>query len=243
MDIEKLIREIENQRDLMVTVSTGGPRIDDVNEEYKERRQLIKAELRKLSLDDPNPHGDLWAWHGRWSSGDLSTYASRRAYLADMYQPLIDHLIEGPPLTGTQVFEELTGWHRIDRGIIEVRRLLASAENEEEFQAIGLFCRELLITLGQLVYDPDLHSSSDETEPSSTDAKRMLSAYIRHELKGSTHEAGRRYARAALDLANNLQHSRTADFRRAALCSQATVSMINLIAVLVGRISRESLGV
>lgn len=77
---EELIAEIEKQRSLMSAVATGGPKIDTVNSEYIERRNRIAAELRRRSLADPNPHGDLWAWYGRWSAGDLRGWASRRAY-------------------------------------------------------------------------------------------------------------------------------------------------------------------
>jgi hypothetical protein len=63
----------------------------------------------------------------------------------------------------------------------------------------------------------------------------MIEAYINKELAGSTNEASRRHAKAALDLANDLQHKRTAHFRQAALCAEATNSVMNLIAIISGR--------
>ena len=59
----------------------------------------------------------------------------------------------------------------------------------------------------------------------------MIEAYIAVELAGASKEALRRHAKAAFDLANELQHKRTADFRHAALSSEATVAVINLIAI------------
>ena len=44
----------------------------------------------------------------------------------------------------------------------------------------------------------------------------------------------RRHAKASLDLANELQHQRTAAFRKAALCAEATASVVNIIAILSG---------
>ena len=68
---EGLIQEIEAQKALMIAVSTGGPRIQQVNEEYKERRIEIQSRLLELGIKDPNPYGDLWSWYGKWSDGSL----------------------------------------------------------------------------------------------------------------------------------------------------------------------------
>jgi hypothetical protein len=105
---------------------------------------------------------------------------------------------------------------------------------EEQFQAVGLLCRETLISLGQAVYDAELHRTPDGVAPSDTDAKRMLEAYIAAAFAGSAHEHTRKYARAAYDLAAHLQHRRTASFREAAACTEATTSIVNLIAIMAG---------
>jgi len=57
-----LVRFIEAQIDLMISVATGGPRIQAKNVEYKERREDIRGRLQSLGRDDPNPFADLWAW-------------------------------------------------------------------------------------------------------------------------------------------------------------------------------------
>ena len=238
MTDDDLITEIQAQRSLMVAVATGGPRIQEVNQQYTDRRERIAAELRRRGLEDPNPHSDLWAWYGRWSSGDMPSWASRRAHLSEMYQPLIDQIRSGPSATGAELFEEPTGWPRVDRGIYELRRRLEQALTEEQFQAVGLLCRETLISLAQVVYDPQRHPTTDNVAASETDAKRMLDAYIAVELSGGGNEGVRRHAKAALALANDLQHHRTADYRQAALCAEATTSVVNLIAIISGRRDR-----
>jgi len=47
---EELIAEVENQRNLVIAVATGGPRIDTVNPQYIERRARIAAELRRRNI-------------------------------------------------------------------------------------------------------------------------------------------------------------------------------------------------
>ena len=111
----ELIEEIEAQRVLMVAVSTGGPRIDAANPEYASRRNLIRGKLDQRALQDPNPYNDLWAWYGKWSSGDLPSYRSRRLYLAELYNPLIDRIRRGPAAQGVEIVGEPTGWARVDR--------------------------------------------------------------------------------------------------------------------------------
>jgi hypothetical protein len=150
--------------------------------------------------------------------------------------------VSGKPVFGYQqgegraeVFEEPTGWQKVDRQIQEVRLRLDTAEAEEQFQAVGLLCRESLISVAQEVFNPGRHKSTDGVVPSETDAKRMLESFLETELTGTSNEEARAHARAALRLALALQHKRAADFRTAALCAEATFSVINIVAILGGR--------
>lgn len=235
-----LIKEIDCQKALMIAVSTGGPRIQEKNEEYKERRLSIKAALLRKQIEDPNPYSDLWAWYGKWSSGDLPTYQSRREYLTALYQPLLDNLaiqdIEHP---SEPTFEE-TGWPKVDRGVDGIRMSLETARTEVDFQTVGLRCRETLISLAQAVYNPFRHNPSDSTTPSRTDAFRMLDAYFSCELCGSSVEALRKHAKASLGLANDIQHRRSATFRDAALVAEATRTVVNIVAIISGRRDPQS---
>lgn len=237
---EELIQDLEQQKALIISVSTGGPRIQTVNEQYKDRCQRIRSALRERGLEDPNPHSDLWEWYGKWSSGDLPTYQSRRQYVAEMYSSLLERLRRGTGSGMPVLSIEPTGWIRLDRNVDMVRRQLAEANNEEQFQTVGLLCREAFISLAQAVYDPARHPPVDGTVPSKTDAKRMLECYIAVELAGGPNEQVRHFAKSALDLANSLQHSRTATFRDAAACAEVTTCVVNLIAIISGRRDAET---
>ena len=233
---EDLIREIESQRDMMIAVATGGPKIDTVNDEYRQRRKVIVAGLRERHLDDPNPYKDLWEWYGRWSSGDLPSWSSRRTFIAGLFSPALDRLANGPSVKrSAEVIDEPTGWMRVDRSMGEARTGLAEARNEEQYQAVGLMCRETLISLAGVVFDPAKHKAIDGKTLSETDAMGQLEAYLTTELKGSTNEVMRHHAKAALKLANELVHKRTAGFRIAALCAEATASVVNLVAIISGK--------
>jgi hypothetical protein len=140
-----------------------------------------------------------------------------------------------------EVFEEPTGWPKVDRQTDEVRLRLREARAEEQYQAVGHLCREVLISVAQAVYDRDRHPPLDGTEPSPTDAKRMLDAFLAVKLPGPGNADARKHARAAFDLANGVQHDRAATFRDAALCAEAAISVVRIIAIASGRRERTEL--
>jgi hypothetical protein len=154
--------------------------------------------------------------------------------------------ISGKPVFGpqkigqrVQLFEEPTGWQKVDRQLQELRHRLDTAESEEQCQAVGLLSREVLISAAQEVFDPRRHSSPDGVEPSDTDTRRMLEGFFNAELQGNGNEEARAHAKAALRLALALQHARTAGYQMAALCAEATSSVVNILAVLAGRRGRS----
>ena len=164
---------------------------------------------------------------------------------ADGWQLVPGKVISGKPLYVAQsaqrvaVYEAPTGWQKVDRQLQEMRSRLDSADTEEQYQAVGLLCREVLISVAQEVYDPSLHTPIDDKAPSDTDAKRMLEAIFEVELKGSSNEEARAHAKAAVRLALALQHKRLADFRTAALCAEGTWSVVNMLAIVAGRRGRR----
>src|SRR5690606_23920236 len=117
----------------------------------------------------------------------------------------------------------------------EIRLQMSRATAEEQYQAVGLLCRELLISTSQAVFDAVEHPTVDGVPASKTDAKRMFEAYIEATLIGSSNDHLRKHVRAAYDLAAHLQHRRTASFRDAAICVEATLSVVNIIAIIAGR--------
>jgi hypothetical protein len=226
---------IEAERDSMLSVSTGGPRIQELNPAYLIRRKQVAAFLREHGLEDPNRYSDLWAWYGKWSNGDLPTYQSRREFLRELFAPTLQALAQRSAGHAASPVAQPTGWLRVDRDIDTYRLRLEQARAELEFQQVGLCCREALISLGQAVFDPQKHAPSDGVKPSDTDAFRLIEAFFTAELGGSSNETVRAHAKSAVRLANELVHRRTADRRAALLCAEATRTVINLAAIVAGR--------
>lgn len=230
-----LYAEILIHRNQLIAVSTGNGRIQDFDDYYKARHRRIASALNARGIDNPNQFESLWDWYNKWKTS-LGSYAERRRYISDMYQPLIACLINAPePAVPAR---EPTGWDRVDRAVEKARSQMKVAKHEEDYQTVGLLCREILISLGQAVYVPSIHTTPDGVTPSKTDAGRMIEAFFAYIIPGSSNENVRRHARAALQLAVELQHRRTADFRAAALCLEATFSTTNIVAILSGRRDR-----
>lgn len=130
-------------------------------------------------------------------------------------------------------------WTAVDLTITKAGEQLRKGETSEDFQTVGLLCREALISLAQAVFDPSRHKTENSVVPSSTDSKRMLEAFFMSELSGGSNEEARRHARASISLADSLVHRRTATFRDAALCIEATQSTANLVSIVTGRTETE----
>lgn len=230
MNDDELLSGIEFLRNTLISVSTGQERIQEVEGTYKEIYLAVSQELFKRHIENPIGFHSLWEWHGRWSKPDLSSYSSRRVFIGELINPLEEKI-----RSRKWALPELTGWPGVDQAISQIKNDLQAASNEMAYQTIGLKCRETLISLAQIVYDPSKHKLPDDIEVSNTDAKRMLDAYIATELRGKSNEEIRKFAKSVLDVANYLQHNRTATFRDAALCYEATRSVVEVIAILEGK--------
>jgi hypothetical protein len=223
-----LLSELLIHRAMMVAIATNGPRIQDVDDYYRAREARIRRSLPE-GVTYENPHTDLWAWYRHWSA-ELPQYKDRRFYVRQLFGPVIDAIATRSSLPSEP--REATGWERVGRTLSKARTQLQTASAEEDCQAIGLLCREVIISLAQAVYDPRIHESLDGGKPSATDANRMLEAYIGHAFPGESFKEVRAHARASLALALNLQHRRTATRQLAALCVEATASTTAVIAII-----------
>lgn len=223
-----LLSELLIHRAMMIDVATGGARIQDVDDYYRAREARIRQALPE-GVTYENPHADLWAWYHHWSA-DLPQYKDRRFYVRQLFGPAIEAIAKRSSLPSEP--REATGWERVDRALSKARTQLETASAEEDCQAIGLLCREAIISLAQAVYDPTIHESLDGVRPSDTDANRMLEAYIAHVFPGASNKEVRAHHRASLALALNLQHRRTATRQLASLCVEATASTTAVVSII-----------
>ena len=230
-----LLPELIIHREMMIAVATGSQSIQDVDDYYGARQVRLVEGCAGAGIKYENPHEGLWDWYNYWKAEGWGTYAERGEYVRKLFAGPVAAAVGRVHSPSPVAEREPTGWERVDRSLTKARVQFSTAAAEEDWQAIGLVCREVLISLGQAVFVEDVHESADGVKPSPTDAKRMLEAYFRHELPGDGYKEVRAHARAAVDLAVHLQHRRTATRQLAALCLEAASSAVAVVAIIAGR--------
>ncbi len=231
-----LKQNIETVRNIMVSVATGGNRIQEEDERYKKLNTQIIRDCKKLNLTYNNPYSNLWEWYGKWKA-DFSTYQERRTYINELFAPTLVYFDDTENYNSIETFVELDDWERIRRAVTKIKRESSVAKNEEDFQLIGLLCREVIISLAQAVYNPDIHGAEDEKGVliGKTDAVRMIGNYISFELSGCSNDELRAYAKNTNKLANKLIHERNATKKDMLLSVSSTIALINFIGIIAGK--------
>ena len=158
-----LLPELIIQQEMMIDVATGSRSIQDVNDYYIARQARLSSLCEAAGAAYDNGHSDLWAWFHFYKE-NFASYAERRKYVRDLFKPTIEFASSRTPSSGTP--REPTGWERVDRTLAKARTRIDTASGEEDYQAIGLLCREVMISLAQAVYDPAIHFSEDGVLPS-----------------------------------------------------------------------------
>lgn len=226
--VEGLLALLKTQAGLLVAVSTGGPRIQEVNIEYQERRRKLNAGLRRRGIDPPFPWDDLWAWYGEWST-ELATYKERRLRIGEQARPVREALEAA--LVGVQVSDPggvgHATWLSLDARVDGIVSELRDAQNRDDLQDVGRRCREVLIDTAKLLADPSLVPEGAEP-PRAGDAKAWLELFLAARAAGRSHRELRAFIPPAWDLAQKVTHG---DIERvdAYAAAQATVLVVRTL--------------
>ena len=106
----ELLEALTRMQAAMVSVATGGARIQQKENEFRVLFDEVADALADRSVESRPPFRELWDWYGHWSSGKMKTYQSRREYVSEVFKPIID-AVRG---RDGRAFEP-TGWQRVDR--------------------------------------------------------------------------------------------------------------------------------
>lgn len=136
------------------------------------------------------------------------------------------------PLSFVRPAPEPTHWEKVDRQVTAMRNQLTRAASEEDFQAVGHLGREAMISLAQVVINPAEAVGEDGKLPSSTDAARLLDAYIGKALPGGGNEALRKAVRGVVQATSAVVHDRNATPMDAALVAELVSSSVQLVHIL-----------
>ncbi len=234
--IKELRQNIDIVKSIMVSVATGGERIQNVDDRYKKLHSTIKAECDKLGIPYNNKYASLWDWYGKWRV-DFPSYQERRDFIRELFASTLTGL-DNSKNNEVDVFVQLDDLGKINRMIGKIRSNTWTAKDIEDFQSIGVSCREVLISLGQIVYNPALHGEEDETgtKISKADAERMFLAYFKYKFSGKHNKELRDYVKGVKGIANQLTHKDTSTRKDMLLTVSTTLSLINFIGILEDKI-------
>lgn len=204
--LEGLIELLDAQKQLLISVATGGERIDDVNKKYIRRRKSLNNALRDRGMKSPFLYEDLWSWYGHWSS-EFGTYAQRRVHITGLANPMREQLESIQE--GAQVSDPggdlLPTWALLDSRVEGIANELRTARTTDDFQDVGRRCREVLIDAAKLLADPALVPEGTDA-PKAADAKAWLELFLANRAAGRSHAELRKFIPAAWDLAQKVTH-------------------------------------
>src|SRR5690606_33325256 len=127
-------------RSLLIRIATGKDTIQEKNDEYIIIKKQSDKLLASFSLDFKIDFEDLWKWFHFYKE-HFDSYKERRKYVYNLFNPIIGALVKTKDISREEI--PLTGWDRVDRVLSKTNEQLGLAQNEEDFQQIGLLCREI----------------------------------------------------------------------------------------------------
>lgn len=116
------------------------------------------------------------------------------------------------------------------RKLKNIATLIDSATEIEDFQAIGVQCREVLIELGNLIYFDEM--AGDSEQPQASNFKKKAELFIQFYLTGSDNSDYRniikKLTESTWDYANKITHSQNATFYEASTCVSLCTSLVGM---------------
>ncbi|MGO2646354.1 MAG: hypothetical protein ACTH9R_09240 [Lactococcus cremoris] len=116
------------------------------------------------------------------------------------------------------------------RKLKNVAQLIDSAHEVEDFQSIGVQCREILIELGNYIYVPDMATNGEQ--PQKSNFKQKVELFLQFYLKGSENSDYRsmikKLTESTWEYACKITHSSKATFYEALSCVMMCTSLIGV---------------
>lgn len=226
--LEGLVELLDAQKQLLISVATGGERIDDVNKRYIRRRKALNSALRTRGIKPPFPYEDLWSWYGHWSA-ELGSYAQRRVHITGLANPVREQL--EAMLDGVEVSDPggdpLPTWASLDARVEGIVNELRTDRTTDDYQDVGRRCREVLIDTAKLLADRSLVPAGQEP-PQAANAKAWLDLFLASRASGRSYAELRKFIPAAWDMAQKVTHGGI-ERVEAYAAAQATVLVVRTL--------------
>jgi hypothetical protein len=161
--------------------------------------------------------------------------AQVRSYLRSVFHPIEDHVhriqdeIWDTELTQPISPHAATGWSKVDREILEMRDQFRAARSEQAHSSIGNSCNRILHFLSEAAFIPDRHLPAGEALPPVAKTKHRFDLIIERELAQSNQASLRKFARAAVELAEVVKHGSTPSRMDAGIAADGVIVLVNIM--------------
>ena len=143
---DSVIALITAEKDTLIKAGTGVLQIRDVkvNNEYKAKHSYLVSLLKQLGLEPVHAYNDLWDWYNDYNLRELKTYQSRRLFIKNIFEPLLNTIQNSEESALQLISYEPTGWEKVDDGVARLKEVLTEANETADFQSVGMYVGALL---------------------------------------------------------------------------------------------------
>lgn len=222
--------------DLQLSGTSGDSRIADT-----EMRIAVRALERTTSRAGREvrlPFRDHATWRSYWirrGASGSGGWQARRDLLSELFdEPYAALMAAQDRHHDSTLVEPVTprdrlDWPEVDTEIGELRRHFRTATTPQDYRGVGNDCVHLSEALSRKVYIHAEHGPPGSDEPSPDKTKIRLTSYVEAKLPGADNAELRKFARAAIELAQAVKHGGTPTRTEAGILADAVVMLANML--------------
>lgn len=236
-DLEVALSVTQAIKNELISYATHGG-ISTDNDEIKLLIRAGKVVVARIGLEFPKlPFRNYDSFKDYWMSEGMSgggSWSVRRGFVSSLFQPLeaaIDEIEEREMIDGLAnpiSPRSDMGWPVVDSEIAQLRKRFAVAHTPQDYSGIGVACVRVLESLGDVVYDPAIHSLGRSVLPRDKTKSRFESV-VSHNLHGSASDEIVSAAKAIVALAHKVKHTETSSRRDAGIACDAVILLANML--------------
>ena len=239
-DISLFENSIARIIEILISVSTGVSRIEELNDEYISLYKLLDEIFTCIGYPDPNKFKNLWDAYEFWHNSSLTTtYASRRVYFSSLYNDVEKEISQYKKNNNEiNMIIEYTGWEEINKIIYDIKKHFKDSTSIQEFNGISSMQRTLYIKLADLIYNNDYHQDDKTSIPDRNHYKDRFNEYIDANLIGKDNAIFRKFSKSTVDLADTITHDTlNVDRKKTETAIVAMINLVNLISIIEEKIT------
>lgn len=203
--VQGLTDLVDALRSLLISVATGGPRIEEMDATYKKCHLAMRVGLERHGIDPQFKWNSLWDWY---CSGKLGSYAERRTFINQLADPVLERLVRlaarGGVSDGGDAPET---WGTLEERLEELKAKVPTCVSLDDRQDIGRRAREIVIAAINLVFGPEMVPDGTEV-PKGAGAKNRLDFVMDSLVPGAAHTELRQLMRTLLEPAHKINTPR-----------------------------------